>query len=236
MPKKFGLFLIGTLFLLCLFLLLLFWRNSSMSTQENKIRYVSLGDSYSNGEGESPDKAWPALLTKHLQEEGYTIDLVVNPSVSGWTTQDLIDKELPIFIEARPTFATLLIGANDIARSGADPEVFHTNLITILDTMQENMPDKKKIILVTIPDFSVTPQGLMYLTAEDGEKIIGSFNKIIKEEGERRGLPVVDIFELTREMGQDRNLVTADGLHPSAKELQLWEEKIFPVAKKLLNE
>lgn len=201
-----------------------------------KIRYVALGDSYSNGEGASPHDAWPVLLTNHLKRAGYDIDLVANPSVSGWTTQNLIDEELPIFIAARPTFATLLIGANDIAGGGADPEAFRSNLVKILDTMQANMNDKKKIILVTIPDFSATEEGHMYLSGQDGIKMIIEFNNIIQEEATLRGLSVIDIFDLTKAMGKDSSLVTADGLHPSAKELKLWEEKIFPVAEKVLKE
>ena len=96
------------------------------------------------------------------------------------------------------------------------------------------MPDKKKIILITIPDFSVTPQGIMYLSG-DSIREIEEFNTLIKAEGQKRDLQVIDIFELTKAMGKDTSLVTADGLHPSAKELKLWEQKIFPIAKALLK-
>ena len=80
---------------------------------KEKIRYVALGDSYTIGEGASLDESWPALLTRHLRNEGIDVDLVANPSVTGWTTQDLIERELPVFRKAKPNFATLLIGVND---------------------------------------------------------------------------------------------------------------------------
>ena len=52
----------------------------------------------------------------------------------------------------------------------------------------------------------------------------------------RGGLPVVDIFELSKKMGTDGSLVAADGLHPSAKEYAEWEKIIFPIALELLSD
>ena len=62
-----------------------------------------------------------------------------------------------------------------------------------------------------------------------------SFNRIINEESTKRGLRLVDVFELSKKMGSDRLLVAADGLHPSAKEYAEWEKIIFPVALELLK-
>lgn len=226
---------VGILFIVgVVFLILLFWRKPFMQNTDAKIRYVALGDSYSNGEGETPHDAWPVVLTQHLKQTGHDIELVANPSMSGFTTQDLIENELPVFISSRPTFASLLIGANDLFQ-GRDVATFKTNFIYILDTMEANMQSKKKIILITVPDYSITPQARMYEIDTNEQKKIEEVNEIIKKEGERRGLPVVDIFDLSKDMGKDDSLVTADGLHPSAKELKLWEEKIFPVADKLLK-
>ncbi len=230
-PKK---IFLGLIFVICLVFLLLFWNNSSMQTTDVKIRYVSLGDSYSNGEGAGKENAWPVFLTNHLKREGYDIELIANPSVSGWTTQNVIDGELPEFIASRPTFATLLIGANDTFQ-GVDAVTFKANFITILDTMQQTLPDKRKILILTIPDYSVSPQVREYPNAKAlGQEII-KFNEIIRAEAKIRDLPVVELYELAKAMGTDRSLSTADGLHPSVKELQLWEEQIFPAASKLLK-
>ena len=72
--------------------------NAIMATAQDKadnqkIRYVAIGDSYSIGEGASPEQSWPAILTRHLNENGLHVDLVANPSVTGWTTQQAIDRE-----------------------------------------------------------------------------------------------------------------------------------------------
>ena len=76
-----------------------------INKQAERIRYVAIGDSYSIGEGASPDESWPALVTGHLNANGLHVDLVANPSRTGWTTQQAIDQELPIFLAAKPEFA-----------------------------------------------------------------------------------------------------------------------------------
>src|SRR5437879_8337748 len=90
---------------------------------KEKIRYVAIGDSYSIGEGASPNESWPALLAQHLSEKGVHVDLVANPSRTGWTTQQAIDRELPIFRQMQPNFATLQIGVNDWVQ-GVNEETF----------------------------------------------------------------------------------------------------------------
>lgn len=122
---------------------------------------------------------------------------------------------------------------NDWVR-GADKNTFTKNLQFILDHVQGKLADKSKIVLITIPDFGVTPQGKNYGSGRNISNGIEEFNTIIKNEGIKRGLPVVDIFKLSKDMGTDPQLVAADGLHPSAKEYALWETLIFPVTKTLL--
>src|SRR5438045_9674263 len=99
-----------------------------------KVRYAVIGDSYSCGEGAKPSESWPALLTQHLKSQGVDVDLVSNPSVTGWTTKDAIDKELPKFVNAKPNFATLLIGVNDWVQN-VDVKSFRTRMSYLLDSM-----------------------------------------------------------------------------------------------------
>lgn len=115
-------------------------------------RYVALGDSYTIGEGAEENESWPMLLTKHLQEQGVAIQLVANPSVTGWTTKEVIERELPILETSRPTFVTLLIGVNDWVQ-GVSPMEFGERLAEIVDRIQAVLPHQGKVILITIPDF-----------------------------------------------------------------------------------
>jgi lysophospholipase L1-like esterase len=200
-----------------------------------KIRYAVIGDSYSCGEGASPKESWPALLTQHLNAQGLHVDLVSNPSVTGWTTKDAIDRELPKFINSNPTFASLLIGVNDWVQ-GVDESTFRNRFSYLLDQMLAVLPNKKRLLVVTIPDFGVTPTGPKYSRGRNIHEGIMQFNQIVTEESRKRGLTVVDIFPLSKKMGKDKSLVAKDGLHPSAKAYAEWEKIIFPAALELLQQ
>jgi acyl-CoA thioesterase I len=204
-------------------------------TKTEKVRYAVIGDSYSCGEGAKPNEAWPSLLTQHLKGQGLDIELVSNPSVTGWTAKDAIDKELPKFVNVGPNFATLLIGVNDWVQ-GVDELNFRNRLSYLLDSMLAVLPNKKRLLVVTIPDFGVTPTGHKYSRGRNIHEGILGFNRILSEEAHKRGLPVVDIFPISKKMGEDKSLVAKDGLHPSAKAYAEWEKLIFPAALELLKQ
>ena len=202
--------------------------------EQDRTRYAVIGDSYSCGEGATPKESWPALLTQHLNVQGLHVDLVSNPSVTGWTTKDAIDRELPKFVNSNPNFATLLIGVNDWVQ-GVDETTFRNRFGYLVDQMLAVLPNKKRLLVVTIPDFGVTPTGPKYARGRNIHEGILRFNQIVTEEARKRGLEVVDIFPLSKKMGRDKSLVAKDGLHPSAKEYAEWEKIIFPVALELLT-
>ena len=196
------------------------------------IRYVALGDSYTICEGATWEQSWPYILTHNLNKNGIGIELIANPSKTGWTTQNLIDNELSVFDASSPTFATLLIGVNDWVQD-VSKENFQKNLVFILDHVQKKVGNK--IVLVTIPDFSVTPDGPKYSRGRDISAGLQEFNAIIKSEAKKRNLKCVDIFPVSLEMKGRPELVSADNLHPSAKEYAIWETLIFPVVREVLK-
>jgi acyl-CoA thioesterase-1 len=218
---------IGTVFLISGFAMY-------TNKQDTTVKYVALGDSYTIGTGANENEAWPVLLAKHLNNAGIKTELTANPSKNGFSTQNLIDMELPVFDKSGATFVTLLIGVNDWVRE-VNATTYTKNLIFILDHIQKTLPNKNNILLITIPDFGVTPQGAYYANDRDVSKGITEFNNIIKAEAKKRGLPVVDIFEISKQMKDNTELTAKDGLHPSAKEYAVWETLIFPEAKKMLS-
>jgi len=214
--------------------LFLFLNFAMAQPEVQRIRYAVVGDSYSCGEGASLKESWPALLTQHLNAQGLHVDLVSNPSVTGWTTKDAIDRELPKFVNSNPNFATLLIGVNDWVQ-GIDETTFRNRFSYLLDQMLAVLPNKKHLLVVTIPDFGVTPTGPKYSRGRNIHEGIMQFNQIVTEEARKRGLSVVDIFPLSKKMGKDKSLVAKDGLHPSAKAYAEWEKIISPVVLELLK-
>ncbi len=198
------------------------------------IRYVALGDSYTICEGANEAESWPVNLSAHCISNQISVSLIANPSRTGWTSQQLIEMELPVFDRSDADVVTLLIGVNDWVQ-GVTAAMFHENLNFILDYLQSKLIKKGNILLITIPDFGVTANGKLYSGGRDISKGITEFNEVIKTEAAKRNLPIVDIFELSKNMGFDESLVAADGLHPSAKEYAAWEKIIFPVFFKMIN-
>ncbi|MCW3058718.1 MAG: hypothetical protein JWQ02_539 [Capsulimonas sp.] len=198
------------------------------------IRYVAVGDSYTCGTGAKPEQAWPSVLTRDLRAHGVKIDLAANLGVNGWTTQQALDMEMPEFQDQKPAFATLMIGVNDTYRA-TTVEEFRTRLQSLIDQMQSVLPDKSKMVIVTIPDYIMTPSRAGYAAQGKGVAKIVAFNAVIQEEAAKRGLPVVDVFPLSQKMADAPDLTAHDGLHPSAKEYALWEKQIYPTVFEMLQ-
>ncbi len=196
---------------------------------EKPIRYAAVGDSYSIGEGANEEESWPALLARRLK-----LDLVANPSRTGWTTADAMEKELPIFRAVSPDFGTLMIGVNDWVQ-GVEPLLFRERLGKLMDEMLIVLPNEKRLLVINIPDFSVTPKGGEYARGRDISSGLTSFNEIITEEAERRGLMVVNIFPESQKMRDRPELIAPDGLHPSAQAYAEWEALIAPAASRSLG-
>lgn len=196
---------------------------------------MAFGDSYTICTGtKSEQEHWPNLLAKHLTESGIKTELIANPSLNGFSTQNVIDNELPLLKNQTIDFATLLIGVNDWVRL-VDTKEYHKNLKYIIDQIQKKLSNPKHLILITIPNFGVTPQGSLYGSGRDIAKGIKEFNTIIQTEAKARGLVCVDIFAISEQMKNNNELVASDGLHPSAKEYAIWENLIFKASKEILK-
>lgn len=223
----------GTVLLIGLIALFAFRENKQMT--EAGINYLPLGDSYTIGTGTTPENCWPQLLTNHLNEAGIKTNYLGNPARNGFSAQDLIDYELPVLEKSKADFVTLLIGVNDWVRS-VDKGTYEKNYELIVEAVQKKLgTNKKRILLVTIPDFGLTPVGKNYGGGRDISAGISEFNDVIKAKGKKYGLPVVDIFPVSKEVSKDATLTADDGLHPSAKGYAAWEKLILPVAKELLK-
>lgn len=202
------------------------------SDAEGKIKYISLGDSYTIGNGVPESGRWPNVLTQHLNEAGINIRLIANPAVSGYTVEDAVRTELPVVKKLQPDFVTVLIGANDNFRQ-KDVDIFQKDFVGFLDELQAITPNPENIVLITIPDYGKSPA----VAGEDTElisKSIEEYNEVIKSEANKRGLKVADIFPVSQTMTSADDYID-DGLHPSAQGYTKWEKVIYPVVYSLLK-
>jgi acyl-CoA thioesterase I len=200
----------------------------------NVLKYVAIGDSYTVGEDVYKEKSWPFQLTQKLNEAGVPIELTANPSKTGWTVPMAIQTELPILKKSQPNFVTLLIGVNDWIRH-ANGERFQQDLTILMDEILEILPSPKKLLVVTIPDFSCSPTGHKFGFGKSAINGISRFNKIVKELALKRNLSMVDIFPLSQRLCNKPGMFAPDGLHPSGKQYEKWISKIFPTALALLK-
>lgn len=197
------------------------------------LRYVALGDSYTIGTSVRQGQRWPDQLVKRLAATTTPLRLVANLGVNGFTSQDVVDVALPGLTELDPEFASLLVGVNDVVR-GVTRARFEANAARILDDLLVRMP-AGRIVAVSTPDYTVTPQGASYGEPDTQRAGIMANNAILARLAAERGIAFVDIFELSRRAATERGLVADDGLHPSGAQYGLWVDSVAPVVERLLS-
>lgn len=193
------------------------------------LRFVALGDSFTIGTSVTAPERWPNQLAARLPR----LDLVANIGVNGYTSSDLIDDELPQLDDLQPEFLTLLIGVNDVVQ-GVPEATYRRNVEQILDFLVRRV-GASRILVVTTPDYTVTPAGADYGDPAQQAARIRANNATITELATRRGITVVDIHDLSLRAAADRSLVAGDGLHPSGAQYGLWVDRIGPIAESMLD-
>jgi acyl-CoA thioesterase-1 len=185
-------------------------------------RFLALGDSFTIGTGTTPNRSFPAVLVRIWTERGRTVALS-NPAVNGYTTDDLIDDELPLVASFRPTLVTLLIGANDIVR-GSGEDRYRRQLATIHEKVRADASEAR-VIALPQPDWSLSPAGSGFGDVAAVARAIERFNAIAQTEAERAGARWIDLFPLMREQGR-KKMFASDGLHPSAEAYAEWAREL----------
>jgi acyl-CoA thioesterase-1 len=188
------------------------------------IRYLALGDSFTIGTGTTPDKAFPAVLAGLWRAAGRSVELL-NPAVNGYTTDELISRELPHVPVFKPTLITLLIGANDIVRAGSDDKRYRGQLRRIYAQLREEGIPANSIVGLPQPEWSRSPAASPYGTTEALLTRIAHFNAIAMEEAENGGARYVDLYPLMHRQAAAEMLAT-DGLHPNAEAHEEWAKSL----------
>lgn len=197
--------------------------------QEERVRYVALGDSYTIGTSVPEPERWPNQLVERIPQ----LELVANLAVDGYTSADLIGRELPALDGLDAELVSVLIGVNDVVR-GVPDGVYAANVEVILENLLELVrPDR--IVCVATPDYTRTPRGADYGDPQTQSDAIVRFNAILREACEARGAAFVpEVFEISLGASGDSALVASDGLHPSGEQYRRWVEAIEPVMRELL--
>jgi lysophospholipase L1-like esterase len=202
--------------------------------EDETVRYVALGDSYTIGTGVPAGTGWPEQLSVSLAFDRPQIELVANLGVNGFTSEDLIRHQLPVLDELDPELVSVLIGVNDVVQ-GVPEETYAANVATILDDLVARLP-ADRILCVATPDYTVTPQGGAFGEPDRQRARIERVNQVMGEACAERGIAFVgEIFEISREAETDPSLVATDGLHPSVAQYSRWTDAIIPVVAEMLG-
>lgn len=155
-------------------------------------RYMAMGDSLVAGYGAIPaTQGYAYLLYKEGVFDKIPNTLLSNVGLIGATSQDVLDKQVPLAIDPFvPTVITLTVGGNDLASilTGADPATvlgnFQANLTNILFQLRTALPEAEIYVsnLYDIPEIpGATPVVLL-------------FNGIVDGVASAFGVPVADVF------------------------------------------
>jgi lysophospholipase L1-like esterase len=183
------------------------------------VRYLALGDSFTIGTGSSPEEAFPARLAARWSQAGRSVALL-NLGRDGFSTDELIEVELPRVKAFAPTRVTLAVGANDIVRH-PDPERYRAQLRRIFAALASAGVVASRVWCLPQPDWSQSPIASAFGDRGVMHQEIAQYNAILADEAKRAGATYVDLWpEMQAEA--KAGLIASDGLHPSAQAHDAW--------------
>jgi lysophospholipase L1-like esterase len=208
--------------------------NQDNTTPDHKpIRFLALGDSYTIGESVEEDQRWPTQLADSLANTGFNLAESKIIAQTGWTTEELKEGIQSVNPQGSWQLVSLLIGVNNQYRK-LDTAAYHSEfreLVQMAITFADN--DPSRVIVVSIPDYGVTP----FAQNMDPEKIaeeIDAFNAINFQVTKQSDAKYINVTTISRQAATDPSLIAEDGLHPSGKMYKAWVDVIYPLAYEIV--
>lgn len=180
-------------------------------TQANSKSILILGDSLSAGYGITIEEGWVALLEKRLLAQGHDYR-VINDSISGDTSSNGLNRIAASLKKYKPAIVLIELGGNDGLR-GIHPKTMRRNLGEIVRLAKAA---NAKVIIVAVP-----------LPPNYGRAYIKRFLSVYQQIAHEQQVPIVDNF-LTG-IGDNSNLMQADGIHPNAKAQEILLDNVWPI-------
>lgn len=196
--------------------------------------YLALGDSYTIGQSVDSAQRFPSQTVSLLRAMGISINSPDFIAVTGWTTDDLANGIASHYPSKQYDVVSLLIGVNDQYQRH-DTTGYRARFLGLLNTaINLAGGSHQRVVVVSIPDYSVTPFASMSDTARIRREI-DWFNDINRSVTEEQYCQYLYMTDFTREARYDSTLIAGDGLHPSGKEYQKWAEPLSQMMYPLLR-
>ena len=180
------------------------------------VRILAFGDSLTAGYGLAPEDVFPVKLQARLKADGFDA-VVINGGFSGDTTAGGLSR-IKWALKDRPQFAIVELGANDALR-GIAPTVAEANLDKILARLRDA---HVKVLLAG-----------MRAPANWGSQYQTEFDAIYPRLAAKYGVPLYPFF--LDGVALDPSLNQADGLHPSARGVDVIVDRIAPAVEHLID-
>lgn len=192
---------------------------------KHQYTYLALGDSYTIGEAVPLHESFPYQTVQLLRKSGHHFQAPEIIAKTGWTSSELAEQLLHTKLNESYDFVSLLVGVNNQYR-GLSIEEFKTDLAFLIRKAIHLSGEKPEhVILISIPDWGVTP----FAVKKDGKKIseeIDAYNEICESAAKQFKTQFINITEETRKVKKDHTLLANDHLHYSGKEHAVWAGKL----------
>ena len=162
-------------------------------------------------------------MARRLEDGGKRTIAVTNLGVNGWTTQQVIEHELPRLGERKWDVVTILAGVND-EYQGVDAATYKQRIEGAHSLVASHAP--VHVVALSIPDYSYTTVGHAAKDTALTVARLREFNAIAEASAQRNGFAWIDLFDVSRERRDDPAWVASDGLHPSDVQYARWAEHI----------
>ena len=194
-----------------------------------KFDILSLGDSYTIGQGVCDECSYPRQLidsfsVAHIRDT-FNLEVIAQ---TGWTTNSLINNIDTLELEKKDV-VTLLIGVNNqfwgLPFNQYETQFEELINISIGLTKSQTSDD---VLVISIPDWAYTPAGQTYNPEFTSEQI-NLYNEFAENYCLENEISYVYITDITRLGLEQPELVSIDGLHPSEIAYSLFVQRIYPV-------
>jgi acyl-CoA thioesterase-1 len=190
--------------------------SSEALAQGRPLRLVALGDSLTAGYGLPQEAAFPVVLERALKARGHNVE-IANAGVSGDTSSGGLDR-LDWSVPDGTDGVIVELGANDMLR-GLDPSVTRKAIDTIVERL------KSRNIPVMLAG--------MYASRNLGPDYVQKFDSLYPDIAKKHDLVLYPFF-LDGIVGE-RSLNLPDGMHPTAKGVEVIVERILPTVESFLG-
>ncbi len=169
-------------------------------------RYVAIGDSLTEGLGDTPwpgdvPRGWADRLAQHLTMQAGRPIHYANLAIRGQKAAQVRESQLPVALAARPDLVSITAGMNDLMRVSVDLDSVGSHL----DHMAHQLADAGVVtVLAPMPDMT----GLLPVGARIKGRV-DALNGILAEVARERGallapLPPREVFGRPAAWSSDR--------------------------------